>query len=111
MEHKVKIVYQTPDGKVFNTFEEANAYIEPQQSMKARELLQAASDLYNLKGWPHTECNCRRSMSYSDKCLVHFCSCEAGKCARHTNLHFKNNGCWKCGYTDCSLHNCANWSP
>ncbi len=51
------------------------------------------------------KCSCKGNM-YSSTCRVHKCTCESGKCNRHTNLYFKNKGCYWCNYTDCSKYGC-----
>lgn len=126
MVEKVQIIrWKTSDGSLFEKEEEAIIHERKYQEKKAKRealtkkrqvdyeaLHQAVVNLYIQNEWPSDHCNCG-IFNYSEECLVvddrgnhHLCTCKAGICKRHTNLGFRNTGCFYCAYTDCSAHGC-----
>lgn len=119
------VSWKTSDGSLFKAENEATIYEQKYQEKKTEEevfkkkqqedyeaLHQRVVKLYMENKWPSDHCNCD-GFDYSKSCLVidargnhHLCTCESGICKRHTNLYFKNKGCFWCSHTDCSAHGC-----
>lgn len=106
-------------GKSFSTLEKAELYKKETDSLileqkkkenkirqemveKKNILFGNCKSLYREKGFDDRMCTCNKY--FSETCLVHFCSCSAGICDRHTSRD--NQGCYWCGYTDCNKWNC-----
>lgn len=112
-----KVVLYKVHDKLFNSEEEANQFLIQENLLKReheklmaviknkkRDIITKVNELYHNKNYLPNRCNC--DGTFSSDCLVHLCTCEAGQCDRHTNLHFENLGCYWCGYTDCSKYRC-----
>ena len=72
---------------------------------------------YDQTATPYDQCNCEKGEDYSTKCLEHLCSCHLEKeypgkkyekhvCDYHTNVLFKNKGCFWCRHSDCGRWYC-----
>ena len=112
MDKRIKQVYKLPDGRIFENYDDAMTelknddmlkYINESDDDKLIEIKNKLIEYYKLNNIDLQKCNCLNSKS--DKCLLHYCTCPL-KCNRHTNLYFKNKGCYWCNYTDCSKYGC-----
>ncbi|AYV86987.1 MAG: hypothetical protein Sylvanvirus17_6 [Sylvanvirus sp.] len=102
-------VYKTPDGRNFESIEEAKKHVEAIRIEKAKLELATMKDFitasYDALGLLTTVCQCQ---SARVTCLLHLCTCDKLKiCDRHTNVILtKSKGCYWCKYTDCNKNKC-----
>ena len=116
-------------GSIFNTLEEATNYsskLKDESRIKEENITnilrlktnkkEALELKYDNLGIKHEVCRCEHK-DYSSDCLRHLCTCEIEKdypqeeyrryvCNHHTNIGFKNKGCFYCRHSDCSMYNC-----
>lgn len=128
---RIEHVYRVGD-KIFETREKAEKHISSlhataleedqiekniQTILLERQIIrEKLIEKYKENNTPQEKCQC--NLSYSETCLVHFCTCEEFDkkfseksydhyiCSHHKNLHFRNKGCFWCHHTDCSKYGC-----
>lgn len=83
-----------------------------------KETREKLEETYKKENKEKNECHCGSS-DFSNTCLKHLCTCSIFEekifkeqeydhfiCDYHTNLHFRNQGCYYCRHKDCSQFNC-----
>ena len=128
-QQNVKTAFKV-DDKYFDDIEEAKLYsnkLENQKTQLQKDLQHIVDikensrklirELYQKNNFDPNTCNCDTGRDYSDKCIKHLCTCNILKqfsdgkydhyiCDYHTNLAFRNTGCYWCRHRDCSKFFC-----
>lgn len=126
---KPQICYRVGE-KIFDTIEDAQQCCDQQNSQRnttdtkvelinqfKKNLVEKISKYYTQHNIQTNQCNCD-GRYYSDNCLLHLCTCDLFDklfpekefdqlvCNYHTNVGFRNKGCYWCKNSDCSKNHC-----